>query len=128
MKQLFLIASTLVCSAMAITDAQIVTVTNTIKLSDLKKFGQAPQFTIHIDGKKIDPGSSISIPASDNILVVRYEYSFLKGIYKGANEVTFKLDTIKKKDHDLNFSWKKEHEPYRVLISGATAIEKKKVY
>lgn len=133
MKQLFLIASTVLCSSLLITihaknqEPQLVTIINTIKSSDLKKLGQTPQFAIYIDGKKLEPGSSISVPVFNDKLVVRYEYSFLKGVYKGANEITFKLDKPDKTEYDLTFSWKKQHEPWRAQLSGATAIDKKKV-
>ncbi len=133
MKQLFLIASTLWCSSWIINvnahgiQPQLITVTNKIKPSDLKHYGQTPRFSVQVAGKTIEPGSSVSVPVFNDKLVVRYEYSFLKGVYKGANEITFKLDKPDKREYDLTFSWKKQHEPWRALLSGATAIDKKKV-
>ncbi len=130
MKQLFLI-SVLVCSSAMIAHAKevqpdTIAITNKIKTADLKKYGQMPQFSIKIGSLILAPGDTIKVPVTNNKLTVRYEYSFLKGVYKGANEVTFNLVDPVKKEYELNFSWKKEHEPWRIMIAGAKPFEKKK--
>ncbi len=133
MKQLFLIASALWCSNLVINinahsiQPQLITIINKIKPSDLKHYGQTPQFSVQVAWKTIEPGSSVLVPVFNDKLVVRYEYSFLKGVYKGANEITFKLNKSDKTEYDLTFSWKKQDEPWRARLAGATALDKKKV-
>lgn len=130
MKQLFLIII-LACSGALIAQCKedgqphTIAITNKIKPADLKKYGQMPLFSIKIGSLLLAPGDTIKVPVT-NKLTVRYEYSFLKGVYKGANDIIFSLLDPSKKEYELNFSWKKEHEPWRIMIAGATAQEKKK--
>lgn len=129
MKQLFLSLGIFLCLQSIIclaSSASMVTITNTINPAELKKFGQIPEFNIYIDGALIAPGHTCKVSA-DAKVVIRYEYSFLKGMYRGTNDITFSFNDPNKKDYDLSFSWKKEHEPWRVIMSGAKVLSKKKI-
>lgn len=129
MKQLFLLsllASITLCNDAKEAESRTISITNKTKIADLKKYGQMPQFSIKIGSLVLAPGETIQVPVKNNKVTVRYEYSFLKGVYKGANEIIFNLVDPVKKEYDLNFSWKKEHEPWRIMIAGAKPLEKKK--
>ncbi len=129
MKQLFLLsllASITLCNHAKEAESRTISITNKTKIADLKKYGQMPQFSIKIGSLVLAPGETIQVPVKNNKVTVRYEYSFLKGVYKGANEIIFNLVDPVKKEYDLNFSWKKEHEPWRIMIAGAKPLEKKK--
>ena len=110
----------------SISDTQI-TIYNKIKPDTLKKFGQKPDFSIKINGKDLKIDNSMAMTVQDNTFTVCYQYSFLKGVYKNANQITFKLENPIKQEYELNFSWDKKHEPYRVIISGAVPIDKKRL-
>ncbi len=88
------------------------------------KVGYSPDsFKLKVNGNEVKPGSSISVPNNQKMLIVRYDYSFAKGWRTGAKEITFELNP-KNKDCDLEFSWNNE---WRVMASGAKPQKVKRV-
>lgn len=81
------------------------------------------RLAISINGKPIEQGGSIEIPASEKTMTVRYDYSFAKGFRTGAKEITFELNS-QKKDYFLNFSWQ---DKWRVSAPGALPLEVKRM-
>lgn len=80
-------------------------------------------FTVKINGQPVPAGSSARIVVTDKA-VVRYEYSFAKGMYAGSKEVVFNLDQ-KTNKHSLRFSWKKDP---RIQLSSARVHSVKEIY
>ena len=66
-----------------------------------------PSFILTVNGKKIEQGKQKKIPVKDNILEIRYDYSFAKGIRKGAKIVSCNVQNDTK-DVDISFSWNSE--------------------
>ena len=66
-----------------------------------------PSFILTVNGKKIEQGKQKKIPIKDNILEIRYDYSFAKGIRKGAKIVSCNVENDTK-DVDISFSWNSE--------------------
>ena len=66
-----------------------------------------PSFILTVNGKKIEQGKQEKIPVKDNILEIRYDYSFAKGIRKGAKIISCNVDNDTK-DVGISFSWNSE--------------------
>ncbi|MDP3889205.1 MAG: hypothetical protein Q8Q25_01525 [bacterium] len=75
-------------------------------------------FVLKINDIRIDPGTEKAIAVTDDVLNVRYDYSFKNGYHTGAKKVTFELDK-KTKIASVTFSWKNK---WHVIID--TAIPK----
>jgi len=66
-----------------------------------------PSFILTVNGKKIEQGEQIEVPAKNNILEVRYDYSFAKGMRKGAKIISCNIEKDAK-DVGISFSWNSE--------------------
>ena len=76
-------------------------------------------FVMKIDGQTIEQDKEYDIIVTDNILEVRYDYSFINGIRKGAKIIKFQLEK-NAVDLLITFSWNDE---WRVIIDQATPVE-----
>jgi len=66
-----------------------------------------PFFILTVNGKKIEQGKQEEITIKDNILEVRYDYSFANGFRKGATIVSCSIEKDAKKVA-ITFSWNDE--------------------
>jgi len=66
-----------------------------------------PSFILTVNGKKIEQGKQKEIPVKDSILEVRYDYSFAKGVRKGAKIISCNIEKDTK-DVGISFSWNSE--------------------
>ncbi len=95
-----------------------ITVKNIIKPEMLSYFCYKPDFfCLAVNGKKVEPGSSIALSNNQNQLTIRYDYSFAKGFRTGAKEITFELNSDKK-EYEVMFSWKNKD---RIIMPGGIA-------
>lgn len=76
-------------------------------------------FVMKIDGQTIEQDKEYDIIVTDNILKVRYDYSFINGMRKGAKIIKFQLEK-NAVDLLITFSWNDE---WRVIINQATPVE-----
>jgi len=81
-----------------------------------------PLFVLTVNGKKIEQGKQKKISVKDNILEVRYDYSFAKDIRKGAKIISCNIEKDTK-DVGISFSWNSE---WQVIIENATSYQAKK--
>jgi len=66
-----------------------------------------PSFVLTVNGKKIEQGKQEKIAVKDNMLEVQYDYSFAKGMRKGAKIISYNIDK-NTKDVGISFSWNSE--------------------
>jgi len=81
-----------------------------------------PLFTLTVNGKKIEQGKQKKISIKDNILEVRYDYLFAKGIRKGAKIISCNIEKDTK-DISISFSWNSE---WQIIIENSTSHQVKK--
>lgn len=99
----------------------------TQKSLGVKKYGMThhpTSFMVYVNDEPITLGESKKLSLKDNKLMVRYEYAFLGGKYKGCKELLFDLEP-KKTSYTLGFSWNDEDH---VQVSSATHISTKELY
>ncbi len=76
-------------------------------------------FVVSIDGQTIEQNKEYNILVTDSTLKVRYDYSFINGMRKGAKIIKFQLEK-NAVDLLITFSWNDE---WRVIIDQATPVE-----
>ncbi len=81
-----------------------------------------PVFAITINGQTIEQGKEYQVTATDNMLEVGYNYSFMNGMRTGSKMIKFQIEK-KIKSLNLTFSWDNE---WRVIIDHATPLEAEK--
>jgi len=82
------------------------------------------EFKVLVNAECLEPGAQKAIPLSGDSVIIRYEYSFLSGRFRGAKEITFKLDTTKDREL-ITFSWR---NPWRLALSDAKPLKVKEIY
>lgn len=79
-------------------------------------------FVITINGQTIEQGKEYQVTATDNMLEIGYNYSFMNGMRTGAKIVKFQIEK-NTEPLNLTFSWDNE---WRVIIDHATPLEVEK--
>ncbi len=82
-----------------------------------------PTFTICVNNTKIEQGQTVTLPKTDKLLVIRYDYSFANGYKKGTHEVTCIVANNAKNVH-ITFDWT---DANRIILENGTVLEDKKV-
>lgn len=104
-----------------------ITITNAIesKTIDYDYWGKrTPEsFTIHINDVEVKQGETHEISKENKEFKITYSYSFVSGMYKGSEEITYNIDDLADQE-TLTFSW---NETWRVHVSNATPIKREKV-
>jgi hypothetical protein len=90
-----------------------------------KKFFKTfePTFYITANEKIIDQGQSAQIPITNNTIKISYNYSFINGYKKGAQQIIFTIPS-ERKTLNLGFSWSNK---WRITTSSATPIKAQKL-
>lgn len=83
-----------------------------------------PTFKLSIHNKSLLPGESLRIPITHDQLDIRYDYSFVNGMYKGGKVTQFKLNP-EASEHSVTFSWGNK---WRLKLDQATPISTKRLY
>ena len=99
------VSSALYASGTPKAGVSYVKLTNKINENSLSQYGKKPDFKIIVNNETLKPGETVEVPVENNSFMVRYEYSFLKGLYKGGNDVQVTLEKKPKKEYELLFSW-----------------------
>lgn len=74
-------------------------------------------FVVSVDGVPVKEGESVDVFYDENNeIVIRYDYSFLKGYKTGSREIYFEPRKTKNQAHSLTFSWQ---HPMHLLLENA---------
>ena|SRR5579872_4741016 len=76
-------------------------------------------FTITINGVEVAQGAEHTIPATQDPITIRYDYSFVNGKRTGAKVVSYQLNE-NITEANITFSWNND---WRVVVDNATPIE-----
>ena len=63
-----------------------------------------PLFSLTVNGKKIEQGKEQEVPIKDDMIEIRYDYSFANGFKKGAKIIHCSIEK-EVKNVDIFFSW-----------------------
>jgi len=103
---------------------QPITITNAIEPSMLEykhwtgKYSP-DEFSISVNGVKIESGKTCDIPANSKTVEIGYTYSFMNGMKSGGRKISYELNENIAQAH-ISFNWK---DDWRVIVDQGRAIK-----